>query len=1090
MKTPVVTLIILGISQWAMAQETGDTWSTSDEFRTRMDQLGNRPPPPAFGKEDAAELKSLSDELSVLRRKLLAPGHQPTAEEIDELSKKAAKLTPRVRELTQRSNDWKHYQEDPTADWTIDPQPEHPTIGPADRNIPAIAAADDGDTEIPDFCRLLMRYEGARLQLSINGSGPPTASTWLQLAQLFSVAAEGRVTFGGETGEEACRLRAAFLQAMSILHASVDQYKSGNTAQARSSWEEGIAHLHQLDTILKAAKRLEGNLDAIERLPPFNPDMIAAFNREGILPDGLLYQVDMNWVGSTGSHAGDATTSGIVRDQLALFCPWGVPVWSYLKRAGMTEGFDLRILRPYGGENWEKLWATGIGPAAIPANVRQHLEDLTAGSFVHRGHLFNLNWEAVEGTGTCTVWFPSPLIRDWTAGDVLGTISSMLTYMKFGLVSTALEFGSMVLGEALDQVSPESWPTQIGIGIASEADAWQFDEFMQLKPNALSGVSLAKGALLKVLDRFESLEMENLFEGINPRDDNVQSQLGHQYTYDGSWMAPVVLRAAVIGFEKVPDNEYRRMWSFTRYWLLDPRGLTGDATPWDLSKLAVEATPGASATLGGDLAAAEKVWWPVPETNQGWGSEARIAAFEPELQIIDVKIKPELAAKWTEDCPDGLGLVGVIRFPPPYEDQIEMSPLEAQGQSLRFAFRNRDVVWPQKTDPQVNWKPRKLFSQYELSIMRAPLTTDANRAIDANNAFAIDSPDALKLADIPVRFVPKPGFPATGKIEHPSDDTVKVTINYTGENARIFDLEPEGGTDSILPVVFRVPDRGGINQLDKLLHLNVTMGPTTVGWHTLRVKVEHPSLAYPKGLVVHEFVERESAVAVFMAKIHVLVGTSRITCQVPGFPPESFLVERAQDSNYEPVDHQDWQRRLQECVQKIQTASNTEYRDYGQLSYVQAKLGYAMACTKAYQFDQARTILTEQIPEEVPNWQRLAQTNMRRYAEQFPEDYFEALADLCYRQGDSLGLAKALPNLMALEKQKIDKKAQEGKYVGDSYYRLSQVWVDSINQLILLDADPALIARLHADWIELRRQSGYFLGQFDHRRFRYLQENY
>ncbi len=1071
MKTALTALIILGVLPGVLIQAEGKTGSTTDELKTRIDQIGRRSPPPAFGEEDAAELKRLSEELSVLRRALLAPGAQPTAEEIRELGKKADKLIPRVRELSQRNTHWKRYNEDPTGDWSA--KPGIPQLVPA-----GAESEGDGSLDMLDFWSLLMRYEIERIQASPTESDPAQGARWIELAKEFGAVAQGRISFGLEVTDENYRLRAALIQGKCLLNASRIQFKHGDKERARKTWEEALDYLHRLDTVFKAVNRLSGDPDDLDFLPRIDPAVMLEVTRRDPQPIGSDYGIQLHRIGTLAGPSHEGSTTEALRATLADYCPWGVPVWTYLKRAGLTEGFDLRILRPYGGDDPQKLWASGVGSAAIPPNVRQHLEDLGTGSFQCRGVPFNLNWEAVQGTGACTVWFLSPIIRDMTAGSLLGNISSLITYLTGGIVAVSLEFGTMVLGAALEEASPDSWPTQVGVGIASEANAWEFDQYLKLKPNALSGVSLAKGALLKILDAFEKAEMKALFEGISPRDDHIQDQIGGQLTYDGTWMPPVVLRASVVGFEQIPDNEYRRMWSFTRYWILDPRGLTGDDTPWDLSTLAVEKMPGASATLAGQLEASEKVWWSVPETSQGWGSQARVAVFEPELQVIDVNITPEVGSQWTKDCPDGYGLVGVMRFPPPYESQTETSPLEKQGQYLRFAFRSKAPVWPNNAEMTANWKPRKLFSGYELHIMRAPR--------DARGGFMINSADAMDLAEIPIRFTSLPNRPITGKIEHFPGNMDLLTVNYTGEFDRSFDLEPEGGTEPILPTTLLVHERPDAFAKNDTWELRAAMGPTAEGWHTLRVKIEHPALPYPQFFVIHDKVMHRAGAAVFLAKIPLLIGQSKITFSSADIAPKTVLIECAQPYGFEPVDHAKWRQMINEAYQDYQEADPGEWKDSRLLSYLSLKVRYAGACTEGQQYGQTRAILTEELPNEWPDFRRMDPEDVRN----FFRYYSETLAEVAFRQGDAVALGNAGPNFLRIKKQEYDRKVQTGIYDKTVYAELTQDWETLINRLILLEGDPDLVAQLHAEWIELRRLSGFAFGQYNHRRFRYLQENY
>jgi hypothetical protein len=1099
MRIATIALVALVFLPAGIAQEAGGETDPQDELRQGLDQLGRKAPPPPFDDDDAANLKRLRTELAAMRDAILGEGANPTPEEIAAMEKKADDLIPSVLALQRRQNRWERYQANPTGNWDVEPG-VHEYV--ASDEVP------DEPIDLPAFYRLLMRFKIMNSDRQVIDREDPWPTQWKSLAAEFGGVARGQRTISGTAKQECYRLRAANLQGTCILYAAVEHFERGDLDAARRHWEEGISLLHEVDKFFKLAVGLRVDPDNLGLIPAPDPRIIDDLNREEWPPEPYEYSLSSHLIGTGSLRGTQRSTFDDVRDRLADYCPWGIPVWFYLKDVGLTEGFDLRLLRPFGGRDTQKLWAVDLGPAAIPPIVRRHLEDLQTGTFKRGDRTFQLEWDTVHGTSDCTAWFLSPMVRDMTAGELLGIVVKTITVLKCGLIAIAGEFGGDILGRLLEAEHPESWECHVALATATSGSAWEYDEYLKIKREGVSGIGLARSALLKILTTYEKAEMKELFEGICPREDHVQDQIGGQKTYDGTWMPPVVLRAAVSGFEKVPDNEYRRLWVFTRYWLLDPRGFDdervvsgsqyggrfgGDApqlggkVPWDLSRASVKSLPGQASRFVELLEGSERIWWPVPETGRDWGSQAHVALFEPEFQVIWFRIAPKLLESWKKDCPEGHGLAVVIRFPPPYQERVEVQTHITPDGLAYFGFRDRNRKTPSIAYEGVVWRKEKLFATYDMYVVRGP--SAVRWEVD------IDSPEVVELARVPVRFINRKDRPITGEIRFRGHDRVDMHLTYDGESDRTFELEPQGGSGQLLPTVLRingVDDPGTVVPLNKYRdawELTAALGPVDQAWHTLCVNVRNPAWPAPQDFVIHDLVTRRSAAAVFRGNIPVPTGRSEVTITVPGVDQVTVVVERERPHGWEPVDHADWRRRMTDRLREREEASNERWRLIKHCGYLEAKIDYAEALAKTEKLTSARATLAE-VPRELPKAGQMRQVDLEKDYRNLLKRYSRVLAEVAFHQGDAVAMGESGTNYLHLLREEIDRDAQSGKDRSGYYEALGKKWTEFLDRLIVIGGDPALIARLHVEWMEIRRLCGFAKGDYDRRRFRYRQKDY
>lgn len=1098
MKLVTAALAALLIFSPSLAQDSGGGSSGGDELRASLDALGRKAPPPRFTADDAAELERLDAVLVELRRWILKPGVKLSEEELDEAEREVNGLLPSILDLRRKRDRWERYQADPDGDWEA--EPGVPTLesstGPAEEPV-----------DVKGFFRLLMRFRILDFDRQVLDREDPFPSTWRALAADFAAVARGELRLSGTSKPTGYRLRAAYLQGLCLLYAAGEHYISRELPLARTTWEEGLRILDGVDRCFKLAVDTGVDPDELGLIPVHAP-IVDELQRDEPPPEPHHYTVTTHLTGTGGSFGRQASTFDAVRARLTDYCPWGVPVWFYLKDAGLTEGFDLSILRPFGGDAGPKLWATGLGPAAIPPVVRRTLDDLGTGSFRIGQRDCRLEWEAVRGTKDCTVWFVSPTVRDMTAAEFLGYVVKAVTLLKCGLISIVGEFGGDILGRLLEEEYPEEWEAQVALATATSGSAWELDECLRLKREGVSGTGLARSALLKILSTYEKAEMEELFEGISPREDHVQDRLGGQKTYDGSWMPPIVVRAAVSAFEKVPDDEYRRLWLFTRYWILDPRGFDADRAttgsayggrfgggaptagallPWDLSKGTVDDLPARAGTFTGTLEGSERIWRPVPETKKQWGSKARVALFEPQFQVIWFRIAPKLLESWRKDCPEGHDLAVVIRFPPPYEKRVEVQSKLTDDGLAYFGFRDASRKEPSPANEGVPWREGKLFASYDLHVLRGPKTT--RWEVD------VDNPDVVELARVPARFVNRSGRPITGELRYRGDDRVDLHLTYEGEADRTFELEPAGGNGPLLPTVLDITFWKGpgnpieLNQYNDAWELQAVLGPVEQGWHTLTVNVKNPAWPAPQSFVVHDCVTRPSAAAVFRADIPVASGRSEVTLTAPGVEPVSLVVERARSSRWRPVDHADFERRMSEKQAERDRETTRKWRLIRHCSYIYTKISYAEALAAAEQCLTARARLAE-VTREWPNLAQMQQEKLDDDYRNLLRYYSKILADVAFHQGDAKTAAESTVDYLYVLKDEVDRKAQRGGDHPGDYQSLGREWTELLDRLIVVGADPAIVAKLHADWIQIRRLAGFAKGDYDRRRFRYLQEGY
>jgi len=1091
-------LAALSLLSPGLAQDPGGGANGPQGLQRGLDRLGRKTPPPRFTGDDAAELERADAVLVELRRWILKPGTKLSAEELAEAEREVNGLLPRVLDLRRKRDRWERFQANPDGDW--DAEPGVPTLESS-------TGPDEEPVDVKGFYRLLMRFQILDFDRQIIAREDPSSGQWRWLAADFAAVARGGLRLSGTAKPTGYRLRAAYLQGVCLLYAAGEHHLAQELPLARATWEEGLRVLDGVDSCFKLAIATGVDPDELGVIYG-EPRILDELQRDEPPRAPHHYTVDTPHVGTGGTLQGEVSTFDAVRARLTDYCPWGVPVWFYLKDAGLTEGFDLSILRPFGGDAGPKLWATGLGPAAIPPVVRRTLDDLGTGSFRVGSKDYRLEWEAVRGTSDCTVWFVSPTVRDMTAAEFLGYVVKAVTLLKCGLISIAGEFGGDLLGRLLEEEYPEEWECQVALATATSGSAWEVDECLRLKREGVSGTGLARSALLKILSTYEKAEMEELFEGISPREDHVQEQLGGQKTYDGSWMPPIVVRAAVSAFEKVPDDEYRRLWLFTRYWILDPRGFdaervtTGSAyggrfggepptggalVPWDLSKATVDDLPARAGTFTGTREGSERIWQPVPETKRHWGSKAHVALFQPQYQVIWFRIAPKLLESWRKDCPEGHDLAVVIRFPPPYEKRVEVQSKLTDDGLAYFGFRDESRKGPSPANEGVPWREGKLFSSYDLHVLRGPRTTRWD--VD------VDDPDVVELARVPARFVKRRGRPIVGELRYRGEDRVDLHLTYEGEADRTFELEPQGGSGPLLPTVLDITFWKGpgnpieVNQYDDAWKLQALLGPVAQGWHTLHVKVTSPAWPGPQDFVVHDCVTRPSAAAVFRADIPVPSGRSEVVLSAPGVEPVSLVVERARSSRWKPVDHADFEGRMGKAQAQRDSETTRRWRLIRHCSYLYNKVSYAEALATAEQYVTARAKLDEVTRE----WPNLAQMQGEKLDDDYRNllrYYSKVLADVAFHLGDAKTAGESTANYLYVLKGDVDLDAQRGGDHSGDYQSLGREWTELLDRLIVVGADPAIVAKLHADWIEVRRLSGFAKGDFDRRRFRYLQEGY
>lgn len=1049
-----------------------------------LQRFGQHPPPPPFGEAEVAESKRLRDQVAKRRDELFNPKIDPTDAQLAQASAELQPAFDRLRTLNQQSRTWAAYQANPTGEWWRD----------AEADSYALAAA--GPIEATPLDLVAFYVAAKRLQvfeyfLATNQEGLrqkyayplSTVQEALAIARALEPFEQGRIEIGGHGaasgGVGSYQLRAGYLRARALTLAAFMSLNEGKADQARSLWRQAIDLLHKVEVVFKIARQTGTNPDALAHLPKVNPALLAQLRSAN--PHAFIA---LNWDDFThriGLELGGITASSTATDTAKLLefvCPWSPPVFALLEDLGQLQNIDLRVLRvrDFGTssrngleiKDQQKIWVGSLGPAAIPPNVRRDLEEMRNGIVPGSGHY--LDWRNLQGAEELTVWVVSPTVRDLSAGDFLGTASKLLTLYTGGALAIAADIAGDLIGKAAEQIAPNNLPAQIGIGIGAESVPYEIvsgDHGLELKREGFNPIAMVKGALLAVLSALEQAEMEALFEGLDPASDTFDQRTNRSVSYVGGWLPPVILRAQVVGWEKAEPNEYMRLRIYTRYWVFDPAGLTGEGKAFDLQTQLVDSLPGAASLRAGDVSASEKIWQPLPwsKTPEGWGSRVRTVALQPMTQTLRVQVPQKLEQQWRADCPEGEDLCVVLRYGPNVDRGPDVVPL---GDPLRFS----DPGYAAAEGLQTGFKARHLYAAYDAHILRAKRS---------GNDFDIDSATAVELASFPLRLTQSQDAPITGTLEG-DDEGIHVELNFTyeGRPRRSFNLEPDSSGAASMPglLVMRCMYDKGIDLFEvpyywDRFEFSMAYVPAEMdSWYQLDVRVVSKESAVDTQYQLHAFNRDFAGAAVFVGKIPIPYGRSEIYFKVNGAKPSAqrkIIVQRPVRSGLDDIDIAKHEGFVREDLEEREQADDEQAWLREHCSYLGSKLRLAEAHMKLYQWTQARNTLHE-IAREWPDTKRVTEEYVQGYYDGIYHRYNEYLMKVALRQGDAMAMGPAAANYLAMEWRWMDEKNDKDRYARDRYQELSRKYASAIDDYISLGGGEAMTALLER-WRELRRLS-------------------
>jgi hypothetical protein len=205
--------------------------------------------------------------------------------------------------------------------------------------------------------------------------------------------------------------------------------------------------------------------------------------------------------------------------------------------------------------------------------------------------------------------------------------------------------------------------------------------------------------------------------------------------------------------------------------------------------------------------------------------------------------------------------------------------------------------------------------------------------------------------------------------------------------------------------------------------------------------------------------------------------------------PLEATLQRPHPNGWEPVDHAEHERLIADSRQDRDEQTQPRWSLINHLGYLGRIISYARDCVDEEELERVPGILNR-VRREWPSEQQCRQHGKEDSYFGTQRYFLEVVRDFAFRTGDTAGFAEAGEYCLRAEKQELDRKVRSGDAYPSDYKRLAWDWGDFLDRLIVLGGDPAQVARMHAEWMEMRRLCGFASGDFDRRRFRYLQESY
>ncbi|HAK95702.1 MAG TPA: hypothetical protein DCM87_12065 [Planctomycetes bacterium] len=866
-------------------------------------------------------------------------------------------------------------------------------------------------------------------------------------------------------------LRAALLAAKCRLYASVVSHRLKKPKDAAALRAQAVAELLRI-------VRIEPGGDAarIGFLPsdhPDAPDKYAAFDgcrreEHDISPNaGAFRRLEDPRAGFT-----QAGTFEKARELLADYCPWGLGVYSFLDSAHMAELIDAKILRPYSSSGGDKLHESPLRKG-VPLNIARDIRAIAAGDFEYRGNRVMVEW-VVPPKATCSIWFISPRAYDFTAGEIAGLVLKAVKALKTGpLDLLADETMDLLLKHVELMLGPDSMVYGAS-GLLVTANNMGYDSDFVLDGKPFSGYKLVKETLTWAISLFEKAEAALLFEALDPRQKELADFSGRPIGYDGSNVPPIIIRADLLGFEKMPDHRYPRCWHVVRYYQLDARAVAG-VPSYNLREHPSDAIPGAPAYLAGDIEAHERTWPLLPITPKPWGCRAYVTDFSPQGQVIAIAVGGERLDAWRKSLAPGEVLAAAV------EDALGnvIAVDEMRSETWVLALCNERI--------HVENRPLRAVVGDAKAIERL----DMHKRYTVRFLAAEKSGDTLRIAwqqdekdKVVVSFAAKQGTPFLGRLSSPHPGWVRADVDLVApyvarEDASSGVLLPprlfvDGVAEDGQQIVAIVP--GNYRH-----RFRIALAPAEPGWNTVIVRI--------RGSVyfLHDKPGRLGAAAVFDGELPLLPGLNEVkVSSAAAAKPVMFAVESgpAYAREYWRV-----QKEIDECMARVGRAQAAG----DAAAHVQALLDAAEVCIrKADEMnrfgeyidaaDYARDAL-----KRLPDPDDVSRTGGRSdfYAEECDNAArraAEALMHASFGASDAQDLYTAGMRFFQAERMRIESGAAPRP---SDYNALAEKCAVFARRCIMTGVEPAGVGNVVALYAELRRRGGSFDAEFDMRQFRY-----
>ena len=339
------------------------------------------------------------------------------------------------------------------------------------------------------------------------------------------------------------------------------------------------------------------------------------------------------------------------------FCPWGYGVYTTLRDAGLTRQLDWRILRPFAGKHVLPMSEISLAkPFLIPNHIRQEMAMIVGNGqsgFLGLNQTIPIRWEWIEKKPTYVLKFISPTVMERTRSD--DQFSKAMNFMTMTFGGPIDWLVEATLGKLLKRIESDYGKNGViyqASWLLVQGNDKGFVSTSFIDQHELSGLTLFKKIVGVGFTALEDFLTKNMYEGVDP-------QLFSQgKSYNKKPIPPIMIRADVLGFQKVPNEEYGRTIQAVRHYLFNPSAVackTPDI-PYNLSKglltpafrkdqyLKEQWANNPSAT---EIIRA-KAWERLPSP---FGTRDYVNDFSPPLQILNIQLPKKEFDKWDKTRP-------------------------------------------------------------------------------------------------------------------------------------------------------------------------------------------------------------------------------------------------------------------------------------------------------------------------------------------------------------------------------------------------------------------------------------------------------